>query len=255
MAYVEKNKKVCVIYKITSPSDRVYIGQTNNFKRRLRNYNNYMCKGQTRLYASFKKYGVENHKFEIIKECLEQEMNEFERFFQEKYDVLGKKGLNCKYQKTNGKSGKLSEETRSKISKSNKGRKIPKEQIERHRAIMKGRKLTPDHVEILRKVHTGKIVSKETRKKMSEARMGWKPSSETIDKFRANNLGKILSEETKLKIGANQIKTKKVINIETKEIYQSIRQAALKNNIPTRTMQNWMSDISPNKSNFRILCI
>lgn len=34
MAYLEKNKKVCGIYKITSPSNRVYIGQTNHFERK-----------------------------------------------------------------------------------------------------------------------------------------------------------------------------------------------------------------------------
>ena len=53
------------IYKITNPKGRVYIGQSLNINRRFATYKIEACKGQTRLYASFKKYGVEKHKFEM----------------------------------------------------------------------------------------------------------------------------------------------------------------------------------------------
>lgn len=47
-----------VVYKITSPSGKVYIGQTINYKVRYAKYNNLNCKQQLRLYNSFIKNGV-----------------------------------------------------------------------------------------------------------------------------------------------------------------------------------------------------
>jgi group I intron endonuclease len=57
------------IYKITSPSGRIYIGQSINIKRRFKEYNSRLGKGQLLLNRSFLKYGVENHIFEIICFC------------------------------------------------------------------------------------------------------------------------------------------------------------------------------------------
>jgi len=59
------------IYKITSPSGRVYIGQSVNIEKRFKKYVRLDCKEQTRLYRSFKKHGVENHMLEIIELCSE----------------------------------------------------------------------------------------------------------------------------------------------------------------------------------------
>ena len=58
--------KICGIYKITSPSGRIYIGQAKNLRKRLNSYKGLHCKGQTKLYNSLKKYGWENHQFDII---------------------------------------------------------------------------------------------------------------------------------------------------------------------------------------------
>ncbi len=110
------------IYKITSASGRVYIGQSIDIEYRFNDYKRLRCKGQKRLYNSFLKYGIDAHTFEIIEECSIEILNERERFWQEHYNVL-ENGLNCKYTKTNDKSGVHSEETRKKISKSNIGKK------------------------------------------------------------------------------------------------------------------------------------
>jgi predicted GIY-YIG superfamily endonuclease len=45
------------IYKITSPSEKVYIGQSRNIQRRVKNYKRIDCKQQTILYNSINKYG------------------------------------------------------------------------------------------------------------------------------------------------------------------------------------------------------
>ena len=102
------------IYKITSPSNKIYIGQSNNIKSRFQKYKYLSCKAQTILYRSLLKYGWENHKFEIVTLCYEEQLNEFERDFQEAYNVIGLNGLNCRLTTTDNKSGKLSDQTKIK---------------------------------------------------------------------------------------------------------------------------------------------
>lgn len=77
-------------------------------------------KKQTKLHRSFLKYGVDKHKFELICECLECELNYYERYYQELFDCLDS-GLNCKLTKTNDKSGKVSKETLIKMAISSTG--------------------------------------------------------------------------------------------------------------------------------------
>ena len=67
------------IYKITSPTGKVYIGQSININKRFYQYKKLHCKGQVILYNSFMKHGVENHIFEVIKECEVLELNNEER--------------------------------------------------------------------------------------------------------------------------------------------------------------------------------
>lgn len=139
--------KISGIYKITSPSKRIYIGQSSDLKERFRRYKHlYRSKSLTKLYRSFLKYGIDNHTFEIIEECSIELLNERERYWQDFYNVNSKKGLNCRLTTTETKSGGLSEETKIKIgignkgkvmsekaklriSQSKKGKKIPKESL------------------------------------------------------------------------------------------------------------------------------
>tara|TARA_R110002167_G_scaffold284384_6_gene489537 strand:- start:194 stop:733 length:540 start_codon:yes stop_codon:yes gene_type:complete len=111
------------IYKITSPSGRIYIGQSVNIESRLRDYKTWIkCSiRQTRLHSSFKKYGADKHYFEVIEECSVNHLNKQERLWQEFYNVLGKGGLNCMYQHHTGTSGKMLEETKKKVSESKRG--------------------------------------------------------------------------------------------------------------------------------------
>lgn len=71
------------IYKITSPINQVYIGQTKSPKVRSFKYSIGDCKYQRLLYASIVTYGWINHTFEIIYEnnCSQEEIDEKEKFF------------------------------------------------------------------------------------------------------------------------------------------------------------------------------
>lgn len=97
------------IYKITSPSGRVYIGQAVDISTRKKTYEKANCKQQPRLYRSINKYGFSEHDFTILEECAEDILNERERYWQDFYSATNSRGLNCRLTETGDKSGKLSE--------------------------------------------------------------------------------------------------------------------------------------------------
>lgn len=104
------------IYKITSPSGRIYIGQSINIENRFKQYKNLnKTKVHKKLYRSFLKYGILNHIFSIEKECLKENLNKEERYFQEYYNSV-KEGLNCFYTSTEEKPRINSEEYNLQIS-------------------------------------------------------------------------------------------------------------------------------------------
>lgn len=90
-----RTRRVVGIYKITSPTGRVYIGQSVDIKTRWASYRS-NCSKQVKLYNSFKKYGIHKHIFEIKEECREDELTEKELYWQKYYDCV-EKGLNCGY--------------------------------------------------------------------------------------------------------------------------------------------------------------
>lgn len=105
--------KICGIYKIISPDNKVYIGETDDFNRRVSQYKRLNCQNQPKIYRSFKKYGVNNHKFELIMECAFEDLLYFESCFQEIYRAV-ENGLNCKYTGRSEIKGRVSEETKKK---------------------------------------------------------------------------------------------------------------------------------------------
>ena len=159
------------IYKITSPSGKVYIGQSINIEKRLIKYRNLHCKEQTYLYNSLKKYGFDEHLFEVIIECQQEELNNLEIFYINLYKSFNSKfGLNLR---EGGKGGKMSEETKQKMSISRKGNKY---------AL--GKKHSEEAKKRYVEARKGKTRSEETKKKMSEAQKGKIVSQETKDKLR-----------------------------------------------------------------------
>jgi group I intron endonuclease len=83
------------IYKITSPTNRVYIGQSKDIKKRFKSYSQKLGIGQPRLNKSFLKYGVKNHVFEILCYCDATQLNDLERFYQILFSATNENGLNC----------------------------------------------------------------------------------------------------------------------------------------------------------------
>lgn len=207
------------IYKITSPSKKVYIGQSTDFDDRFRRYRLSHCKEQPKLYNSLKKYGFKNHKFEILIECDVSELNDKERYFQDLYSSAGPKGLNCVLTKSSDRSGKHSEDS-----------------IEKMRIARSKR-------------------SKESIDKYIKTRTGCKVSEETKLKISNSLKGKKLSEETKCKmsiarIGSKNHKSKKVICSVTKTIYDSVAICERENNLPFNSLCNKLNGNRTNNTNF-----
>lgn len=232
-------KKICGVYKITSPSGRVYIGQSNDIERRYKRYKCYDCSNQPKLLRSLKKYTWENHIFEIIQECDREDLNCCERYWQDFYEVTKEKGLNCVLQECGDNPKTLSAETLLKMSESAKNRV---------RDLNCCLKMTQGNI--------GRKHTAETKQKMSEAKKGKyigennpnygkKRTLETNEKILKNrrsmkgdqnpNYGKPMTQEQKDKIsktriekgigkGADNYKAKKVLDKETNIIYGSIKE-------------------------------
>ena len=167
------------IYKITSPSNKIYIGQTINIKNRINKYKCLSCKGQPKLYNSLKKYNWNLHTFEILETCLSDDnLNEREIYWITFYDSF-KNGLNCNQGGNGNKNEKLSEETKRKISETQKRKKT-----------WVGRKHKEETKEKIKKNNIGKILSEETKEKIRQANLGKKQSEETKNKKIKAALGK-----------------------------------------------------------------
>lgn len=140
------------IYKITSPTNKIYIGSSIDIEKRIKYYNSVSCKKQTKLYNSIKKYGWKNHTLEILKECNVDELYFLERYYGDLYNVLGDNGLNLILPKNNEIKNGVSEETRTKMSISKLGNKnnfFGKSHSQETKNIIskthKGRKHTLEH--------------------------------------------------------------------------------------------------------------
>lgn len=176
------------IYKITNPSGKIYIGQSVNIMQRINKYKNAKCITQPIILKSILKYGWDNHIFEIVCECKEEELNELERHYQEKFDCIGNNGMNCMLTRTSTKSGKASSRTIAKLT----GRKLS----ESTREKMRNKKLSEETKEKISQSNIGRKVSEETRKKISQSNTGKKRSVEHIEKMKL----RVMSNETKEKI-------------------------------------------------------
>lgn len=70
------------IYKITDQiNGKIYIGQSNDIERRWSEHRKKSKTGTTQLYQAMQEHGLENFKFEIIEECLLEELNNKEQYY------------------------------------------------------------------------------------------------------------------------------------------------------------------------------
>ena len=120
------------IYKITSPTGKIYIGKTTNLNVRFKDYKKCNCKTQKILCSSLKKYGFKNHNIEILNEGFysDTELSNLEIYYIGVYNSFNRNNVNGMNLTLGGEgtTGKiLSEESRKKIGEKSKLRKHSEE--------------------------------------------------------------------------------------------------------------------------------
>ena len=226
------NKKIG-IYKITSPSNRIYVGSSIDIGKRFKDYTCLNCRSQRKLFLSFKKYGVNTHLFEIIEECGRDVLLERELHYGQIYDVLNN-GLNCKLPKNGEVFISVSNETREKQSSAMKGRNVGKPN-----KFYVLRKLNEEQVNDIRKLLIeNKLTQLEianffnvNRKVVNHINLGktYKCFNPIVDTANSKSLNRKLSKEDILKIkqnhkeGMKQKDIAKLFNINQSHISRLIR--------------------------------
>ncbi|AGE57425.1 GIY-YIG catalytic domain-containing endonuclease [Paramecium bursaria Chlorella virus NE-JV-4] len=186
------------LYILTSPIGKSYIGQTirpieERFKEHQKKTSSCVA-----VSNAIQKYGWENFDKDWY-ECPDEELNKHEELMVEVLGTLVPNGYNLR--EGGGATGKLSEETRQKISEAHAG-KIPSEQTRQKMSESKKGEKNPNY---------GKSPGEETKQKMSESQRGdkgyWYGKSieeETRQKISESLLGKTRTDETKQKISESK---------------------------------------------------
>lgn len=219
-----------VIYKITSPACRAYIGQTKDVKKRWSTYRRPNCVyRQPLLQRSLLKYGSENHAFEIVHELpndvSKEVIDNYESFYIDQYKECGVLMLNLK---GGGARGALSEESINKLKNTKKQKPYRHSEVAlaKMREKRKSYKVTNETKLKISQALKGQQAhnkgvphSEEHRQKISIGNKGRTPSEKSINAliernkkrtgFTPWNKGKEWSEEAKTKM-SNAHKGKKL---------------------------------------------
>lgn len=250
------------IYKITSPSGKIYIGQSRNIEKRFKTYNLLWCKPQRFLYNSFLKHGVKNHKFEIIEVCSVELLDEREIYYVNLYDTFNSNhGLNLK--EGGGSNAKLSENTKLKLREINLGRKHTDNTKLKMSEHWKIRRLIPvkeetrlkNRLRMLGNKRTlGKITKNETKIKLSKVGMGNKRDPHTIETKKllsSIHKGKKLNKETIDKM--IKAKNRKIIDTKTGIVYASAKLASIAAGYSDAAFRRIIRGERNNNTTFKIL--
>lgn len=185
---VEKSTGSGIYRIINLINEKFYVGSAKNFYVRSNLHKSQLKRNihfNKHLQSSWNKYGEENFKFEIIKECSKEELITNEQHF---IDVLKPQYNKCKV--AGSRLGTIhSVESRRKISENRKVEKLTDEWKKNIAEAHRGNVLSMETRQKISKSHTGKLKSTETRLRMSNSKKGL-PSP---------NRGKIASEDTRKK--------------------------------------------------------
>lgn len=113
-----------------------------------------------------------------------------------------------------------------------------------------------EHREKLSKQSRERIWTKESRKKLSEFRLNNPLSEYQLLKIKESNSkrkGKKLSEEIKLKMSKNSYRCRKVIDVSTNIIYNTLKEVSILFNIKPSTLSHYLNNTRTNKTTFKYI--
>lgn len=115
--------KICGIYKLTSPSGKIYIGQSKDIKNRFSDHKRSVSTARKnkcpKLYCAIKKYGWDSFKKEIVGEYRVEELDQKEIYWIKYFDSY-KFGYNCN--EGGSVNRNLSDETKQKLRQASLGK-------------------------------------------------------------------------------------------------------------------------------------
>lgn len=188
----------CVYLRTNVVNEKQYVGQANDFERREYEWNNTNQKyAGAYINNARDKYGLENFKTEILKECgTQDELNQWEQYYIKELNTKYPNGYNLTDGGDTSIGYRFTEEQKKKISESNKGRISPN----------KGIPMKEETKQKLHNIHKGKRYSPQTEFKKGKPswNKGKHLSDETKKKLREAHLGKRLTDETKMKMSESR---------------------------------------------------
>lgn len=136
------------IYLVTNKINGMqYVGQSQrtDIEDRWRDHKREKPAVGSYLCAAYKKYGINNFKFQIICICFDEDCDRFEEEYIKKFNTIRPNGYNLK---SGGNNSKLSEETKQLISKRLK-ENMTDERRKKLSETHKGKKISEEHKKIL----------------------------------------------------------------------------------------------------------
>ena len=156
-----------IVYKYTSPSGKVYIGQTKNEKERKRRHIYDSLKGiETAFCRAIRKYGFESFSYEVIvRDVPDYMIDAFERYWIHFYNSCHGEGYNAE---EGGFRATINQDTKDRISKTLTGTKQSQKTKDLRNSKLLGQKRNKEQIYNYRKgqkkyyipvlcVETGKV--------------------------------------------------------------------------------------------------
>ena len=252
-------ERIYTVYMHTNlENNKKYVGLTSQ-KPRVRWGYGYGYEKCPYFFNAIKKNGWNGFSHEIVLQNLTKDEAEMFEIAMIKYYNTTDKEFGYNIDNGGNSSGKRTQETKDKISKSNTGKKLSKETRDKISKNRKGKCVgTQHHLFGKPGTFTGRHHTEESKKKISENNKGKIISLELREIIRKTNtgnkycLGRKASEETKKLISKNRkgkccgkdnpsfgkqiteefrqhlikINSKKIICIETKEVFKSTKEAS-----------------------------
>lgn len=156
------------IYRIISPTGRIYIGQSWDINKRFRSYKYKNTHNNQHLLRSFDKYGTDAHVFEIFHpfndDATQEDLDNSERFYILFLKSQGEPLLNIR---EGGGGSKLAEVTKMKISATKTGKKLTEEQKIKWREQRKSFIMSDEARQKISDFHRGRKFTEEHKSKIS----------------------------------------------------------------------------------------
>lgn len=197
------------IYIITNLiNGKRYIGQSIDIEKRFWGHRCISHETNVHLKRALKKYGKENFKYEVLEECLPEELDDREIYYistlKPEYNVsLGGQG----------RKKRLPESVRKVIGQKSREAwaRLSEEEKEQRRSLLRGRKSW----------NAGKHQPEYVKEKLRKANLGKRQSPETIEKRKQTFIRKKQNGYVQTNAGHK----KKVVCLDTGEVFESVKAA------------------------------